>query len=71
MYSRSRVGNVWLLGRWKLELPGGMCLLGSAERKPPAFGSGEKENGLPEKDDPAVSVNALDRDVVLCEFVCL
>jgi hypothetical protein len=71
MYSRSKVGKVWLRGRWKLEpAPPGSCLLWS--RNAPTFESGEKVNGvadglkaLPEKDEPPPSVKALDRDVVL------
>lgn len=73
MYSMSRVGNVWLLGRWKLLAgpPGSICLLWSDVRNPPTFGSGEKLKeavglrALPENEDAAVSVNVLDRDVVL------
>jgi hypothetical protein len=63
-----RLGNVWLLGRWK-PLPGGGnrdCCEGSQPEL-----SGENAKGVvglvgpPEKDDGAVSVNALFRDVVL------
>lgn len=52
--SRSSVGNVWLLGRWKLEpaplllLPPLSCMLrvwSAGGRKVPTFGSGEKVNG--------------------------
>ncbi len=78
IYSRSSVGKVWLLGRWKLEPgPPAKWRAWSDERNPPTFGSGEKVNGavglraLPENDEPAVSVKALDRDVVLCELECL
>src|SRR3569833_764873 len=77
MYSRSSVGSVWLRGLWKLELPGGMCRLWSVGRNPPTLGSGEKVKGavglsaLPEKDEAAKTVNALERDVVLWLLVCL
>jgi hypothetical protein len=43
----------------------------------PELVSGEKVNGVvglvgpPENGDGAVSVNALDKDVVLCELECL
>jgi hypothetical protein len=79
MHSRSKVGNVWLRGRWKLELAsvGPSCLPGPFARNSPTFASGEKVNGvvglnaLPGKDGGPASVKALDRDVVLCEFECL
>jgi hypothetical protein len=63
------IGNVWLRGRWKL-LPGGGsrdCCEGIQE---PEL-SGEKVNGVvglvgpPENEEGAVSVNALDNEVVL------
>ena len=71
------IGKVWLLGRcWKLFPCGGMrdCWEGIHE---PELVSGEKVNGVvglvgpPENGDGAVSVKALDRDVVLCELECL
>ena len=76
MYSRSRVGKVWLRGRWKPAPCGGICPLRSPARNAPTFGSGEKLKEavglivLPEK-DVGVSVKALDREVVLWEFECL
>lgn len=70
------IGNVWLLGRWKLFPCGGMrdCWDGI---QVPELVSGEKVKGVvglvgpPEKGDGAVSVKALDNDVVLCELECL
>jgi hypothetical protein len=73
--SMFRLGNVWLRGLWKL-LPGGgsrECCEGSQ----PELLSGENVKGVvglagpPEKDEGAVSVKALFRDVVLCELECL
>jgi len=70
------MGKVWLLGRWKL-LPGGgnrACCEGIHD---PELLSGEKAKGVvglvgpPENEEGAVSVKALDRDVVLWEFECL
>ena len=64
------MGKVWLLGRWKL-LPGGGnrdCCEGIHD---PELLSGEKVKGVvglvgpPENEEGAVSVKALDRDVVL------
>jgi hypothetical protein len=70
------MGKVWLLGRWKLLPCGGMrdCWEGI---QVPEFVSGENVNGVvglvgpPENGDGAVSVKALDKDVVLCELECL
>lgn len=69
------IGKVWLLGLWKLLLCGGMrdCWEGIHV---PELVSGEKVNGVvglvgpPENGEGAVSVNALDKDVVLCELEC-
>jgi hypothetical protein len=70
------MGKVWLLGRWKL-LPGGgnrACCEGNHD---PELLSGEKAKGVvglvgpPENEEGAVSVKALDKDVVLWEFECL
>ena len=64
------IGNVWLLGLWKL-LPGGgsrECCEGIQEPEVP---SGENAKGVvglvgpAENEDGAVSVKALDREVVL------
>jgi hypothetical protein len=64
------IGKVWLRGRWKL-LPGGgsrECCEGIHE---PELLSGENAKGVvglagpAENEDGAVSVKALDRDVVL------
>lgn len=70
------MGNVWLLGRWKLFPGGGSrdCCEGIQELE---LVSGEKVNGVvglpgpPENDEGAVSVKALDKEVVLCELECL
>ena len=86
MYSRfSRLGNVWLRGRWKFEAsaPGGTptadirpCCWGWFSNRP-LFGSGENVNcevglkALPENVELVGSVIALDSDVVLCECGCL
>jgi hypothetical protein len=67
------MGNVWLLGRWKLLPVGGSrdCWEGIHEAE---LVSGEKVKevvglvGPPENGEGAVSVKALDNDVVLCEF---
>lgn len=73
MYSRSRVGKVWLRGRWKFE-PGPPR---PWSRKEPRLESGEKVKGalglmaLPEKEEPPPSVKALDKEVVLWELECL
>lgn len=70
-------GNVWLRGRWKLPLPG--CPLGcwlfmkglGGQADSGLKNGDDKEVGLvgpAEKDDGAVSVNTLERDVLLCEW---
>jgi hypothetical protein len=71
------MGNVWLLGRWKLLLPGGGSRCCCEGIQDPVFVSGEKVKGVvglvgpAENDDGAVSVKALDKEVVLWEFECL
>jgi hypothetical protein len=74
--SLASMGNVWLLGRWKLLPVWGRrdCWEGIQDAE---LVSGEKVKGVvglvgpPENGEGAVSVKALDREVVLCELECL
>jgi hypothetical protein len=71
------IGNVWLLGRWKLPLPGcplacWLFMKGLGPHAESGVKKGEDKDvglvGPAENDEGPLSVKTLDSDVLLCEW---